>query len=1099
MKKYIIILLLLFRTIIAFSTEVDSRKAMNVAKNFYEHKAPESYTDFSIKNYYLLNYFDTLYADTVGLYIFNFNSGGWVVVASDDVSYPILSFAYKSELKQSELDNAITQIFEHYFKHISFKINCKYEDTQYLEIWRNLENHYFIGTRDFDTPVPSLLETYQTSRWAGWGPYFAGAPSDDGTNGCVPLAMSQIMKFWEYPNRPEGQVSYTANGNTYSINYDLEPDYNYSNMPYLLQNCGPVDGNWDWLYDTPPTVTSPEGLEIGRLQYHCGLAVHMYWQDKNPNYNSGTSGNTDDWAQAMVDHFGYSSNYEYITSYNNGSPDETFKEKLRNDLNKQHPILFWYPYHAFLIDGYQDDGFGNYDFFHFILGRGGADYGYYYLYDSDNDGIHQISPNHTNYSAVVNLVPYNNYTCGTGYDIHLNTNTIYDTDMNVPGNIIINPGAQLTVTAKLKFGDNKRIIVKRGAKLVLDGGHLTICDNATKWDGIIVEGNSNLPQPDYWEMPASDEAGIVVTKNNAKIENAHIGISTNYSGQWTDQKWGGVVHSEDTDFSGCWKGIEFMKYDLENKSYIGNCTFSRWKEGITIWATDGIEIENCSFDDQYLGVGFLDSKVFVQHDNSFTGCTRGILAMESIPGDSRLVVEDDNEFINNDTAIVLSGQNYSAIRNNNYFESNDVGVKISGYNQVDILNNFFVANNDNVTSDVTGNNYNVFSCNVMTGQDKGIWYLNENLKSEFLSNDFIGTYDVDVFGLDASIKGKVGSEYKAALNLFSDIDHDLYWADYLGNSEFTYYLPLEPISRTDPKYNGNFLKEFSSEQEENCIDIPPPVITTVILKKVIDDYCYWYYKYKENPNNREYKKKFLKYEKKLHSYYYYWKYSKNDKKTWKEIEDILKTICGHRWKVTLFGHYLSTGYFTKADSVLNVINTLIDKGSSIPEDMSNEQIGAFIEIQRINLKLHEINRYQISDFEKETLQSYALKNIPESAYAIGTYYLATGELISRPLPDYQERLEYRAKEYKKQEWLLYPNPTSNKLNIVYGGKNKHEGAIEMFDILGNMVLKTDYLLKRGRKKQIDVSNLKSGIYILNILDNNDKIIKTERVVIEFGK
>ncbi|MCF6196086.1 MAG: C10 family peptidase [Emcibacter sp.] len=129
-------------------------------------------------------------------------------------------------------------------------------------------------------------------------------------------------------------------------------------MPYLVQNCEPVDGNWDWLYDTPPTVTSSEGLEIGRLQYHCGLAVHMMWQDGDTNNSSGTYGTASTWAQKMVSHFGYSPYYEYITSYNYGTPDETFKEKLRTDLNNGHPILFMYSGHAFLIDGYQDDGFG---------------------------------------------------------------------------------------------------------------------------------------------------------------------------------------------------------------------------------------------------------------------------------------------------------------------------------------------------------------------------------------------------------------------------------------------------------------------------------------------------------------------------------------------------------------------------------------------------------------------------------------------------------------------------------------------------------------------------------------------------------------------
>ena len=40
-----------------------------------------------------------------------------------------------------------------------------------------------------------------------------------------------------------------------------------------------------------------------------------------------------------------------------------------------------------------------------------------------------------------------------------------------------------------------------------------------------------------------------------------------------------------------------------------------------------------------------------------------------------------------------------------------------------------------------------------------------------------------------------------------------------------------------------------------------------------------------------------------------------------------------------------------------------------------------------------------------------------------------------------------------------------------------QGGLIKREPVSNIVLKTDYLLKRGRKKQIDVSNLKSGIYI----------------------
>jgi hypothetical protein len=80
-------------------------------------------------------------------------------------------------------------------------------------------------------------------------------------------------------------------------------------------------------------------------------------------------------------------------------------------------------------------------------------------------------------------------------DIHIYSNTTFSQPMNVGGNIFVHTGAQLTVTSTLHFGKNKGIIVERGAKLHVNGGHLTKCPNVEDWRGILVEGNSALSQP----------------------------------------------------------------------------------------------------------------------------------------------------------------------------------------------------------------------------------------------------------------------------------------------------------------------------------------------------------------------------------------------------------------------------------------------------------------------------------------------------------------------------------------------------------------------------------------------------------------------------
>lgn len=162
--------------------------------------------------------------------------------------------------------------------------------------------------------------------------------------------------------------------------------------------------------------------------------------------------------------------------------------------------------------------------------------------------------------------------CGEGSDINIYGPVTYNVDMDVPSNIFVHAGAQLTVTAKLKFGKNKQLVVLQGGKLIVEDGHLTKCDEADDWQGILVEGYSNLAQPLVSSTPIGGQAGIVHIRNNSLIEWARTAISTNYYGSWTDQKWGGLVVCENSEFLNNNRVGEFMKYDFINKSRFINCT-----------------------------------------------------------------------------------------------------------------------------------------------------------------------------------------------------------------------------------------------------------------------------------------------------------------------------------------------------------------------------------------------------------------------------------------------------------------------------------------------------------------------------------------------
>lgn len=143
----------------------------------------------------------------------------------------------------------------------------------------------------------------------------------------------------------------------------------------------------------------------------------------------------------------------------------------------------------------------------------------------------------------------------------INNNTIWwGDDQLIDCDIEIESGATLTIHNIVKMTDNARIIVKRGAKLIVDGGTITnLCTN--RWKGIEVWGTSNLPQDE------SGAQGVVELKNDAVIENAVTAIETvkrsnaNYVTQTYYREYsGGIVTINDATIKNCVTGVRFWTY-----------------------------------------------------------------------------------------------------------------------------------------------------------------------------------------------------------------------------------------------------------------------------------------------------------------------------------------------------------------------------------------------------------------------------------------------------------------------------------------------------------------------------------------------------------
>ncbi len=97
---------------------------------------------------------------------------------------------------------------------------------------------------------------------------------------------------------------------------------------------------------------------------------------------------------------------------------------------------------------------------------------------------YRIDPNHPNgtwceyagyglvdaYAALQKVQCYQNIIPFNG---NITENTIWNVDKYIYGNIIIEPGATLTITSTIYCDQSTNILVKPGAKLIIDGGKLT--------------------------------------------------------------------------------------------------------------------------------------------------------------------------------------------------------------------------------------------------------------------------------------------------------------------------------------------------------------------------------------------------------------------------------------------------------------------------------------------------------------------------------------------------------------------------------------------------------------------------------------------------
>ena len=457
MKHNLLLILSLLVFSYLFGNPIDRATGKTVATNFLFSKLSKTQeTKLNLKAAYTS-------IDDKGnncFYVYNVdNSKGYVIVAADDVSKPILGYADSGSF---DMENAPAQMkvwLTIYRNQIMQSIAKKASASAEIQAkWQSLlnptskNNKVIFGTSPSGkTAVTPLVKVFwnQSPQYNNLCPYDS-VGKGRAVTGCVATAMAQVMKYWNYPTRGKGSNAYTPTKHT----YEGVQTVNFDSTTYL----------WDSMPAYIGTTTSAAQIKaIATLMYSCGVAVNMnYGASGSSAYTlGGATYHSANWA--LVNYFGYNPKLQGLSRSSHS--DGEWISLIENELNNGRPILYagedtsTSSGHCFVLDGYDEN-----NYFHFNWGWGGLDNGYF-LIDALNPGTNGIgsgSGKYNNYqAAIIGIQPASNT-----YNLTLyNYLTPTDTTIAYNSSIVVKTNVRNNGTASFK-GDIGAAIYDTSANFV---------------------------------------------------------------------------------------------------------------------------------------------------------------------------------------------------------------------------------------------------------------------------------------------------------------------------------------------------------------------------------------------------------------------------------------------------------------------------------------------------------------------------------------------------------------------------------------------------------------------------------------------------------
>lgn len=381
LKLFLIFFAIAAMFLTASAEKVEKEEARTVARNFVYETSLMYYNPVDYNSVSFSDLYTEFSNDEAAYYIFNINTGGFVIIAAEDAVTPVLGYSMEGDGYTPATENQVFESWmQSYVNQIDYlRNNPSKASTEIAEKWTHYLNaspaDLAKSTRSNRDVSPLLTNTWnQDYPYNVFCPEDENGPGGHAYAGCVATAMSMMMYHYKYPPQGVGQSSYYC--------------YPYGT---LSADFGSTYYQWDAMSDNISS-SGPEHsiISIAELQYQCGVAVNMnYAPDGSGTYSYLVP-------NAIKEHFNYSNDAVFRSKENYTLTE--WQDMVIESLENDHPLYYSGQSteggHAFCLDGNQGS------MFHFNFGWSGSMNGYFPLEGADAVGGYNQSQ-----GAVFNFYP----------------------------------------------------------------------------------------------------------------------------------------------------------------------------------------------------------------------------------------------------------------------------------------------------------------------------------------------------------------------------------------------------------------------------------------------------------------------------------------------------------------------------------------------------------------------------------------------------------------------------------------------------------------------------------------------------------------------